>query len=278
VIWKSDSKNQYVSAKQIQIAEDAVLGRNIDVRVKGIFRLGRRSVLGDGSVIRGNNIIFGDDLYNSGHLNVGGGGRQHPTANLTMGDRCVCHNNFLNVCEPIVIGSDVGLSPEVAIITHGYWMSVLDGNPAIFSGVTIQDKVIVGFRSIILMGSTIGEGAIIGAGSVVTKDVGPYSIAAGNPAKFIRKIVPIKNIQEKISLVQKMLGKYKEIAEYHEIDPNINLEYPVIKVNQSWFNVETQEWHGNEDIEVDDFRDYARKWGFWFYGRPFKSVFSEQEE
>lgn len=273
MIWRNEDKNQIIEAKEIQIADDAILGRNIDIRIRGLFKLGRRSVLGEGTFIRGNNVIFGDDLYNSGHLNVGGGGRLHPAANLTMGDRCTCHNNFLNICEPIVIGNDVGLSPDVAIITHGYWMSVLDGYPAVFDGVTIKDKVIVGYRSLILMGVTIGEGAAVGAGSVVTRDVEAYTVVAGNPAKFIRKIVPVQNSEEKISLVKAMLNKYKEIAEYHNINPKIRVQYPVIKVNQSWFNVETLEWQGEDDAEVDDFRDYARKWGFRFYGRPFKSVF-----
>ncbi len=45
----------------------------------------------------------------------------------------------------------------------------------------------IGAYSIILKGVTIGEGAIVGAGSVVTKDVAPFTIVAGNPAKFIRK-------------------------------------------------------------------------------------------
>lgn len=273
MIWKDEDKNRVIEAEDIQIADDAILGKNIDIRVKGFFKLGRRSVLGDGTFIRGNNIILGDDLYNSGNLYVGGGGRLHPTANLTIGDRCTCHNNFLNVCEPIVIGDDVGLSPDVAIITHGYWMSVLDGYPATFAGVTIEDKVIVGYRSLILMGVTLGESAVVGAGSVVTKNVDPYTVVAGNPAKFIRKIVPIKSKEEKISLVKAMLDKYKEIAEYHNISPNIRLRFPIIEVNQSWFNLETLQWQGENDIEVDDFRDYVRKWGFRFYGRPFKSVF-----
>jgi acetyltransferase-like isoleucine patch superfamily enzyme len=273
VILADEDKNQRIEAKEIQIADSAVLGRNIDIKVKGIFKLGKGGVLGDGAFIRGNNIIFGDDLYNSGRLNVGGGGRQHPTANLTVGDRCTLHNNFLNICEPIFIGNDVGLSQEVAIITHGYWMSVLDGNPATFAGVTIKDKVIVGFRSVIMMGVTIGEGAIIGAGSVVTRDIEAYSVAAGNPARFIRKIVPVEKKEERISLIEAMLKKYEEIADYHNINPKIHLQYPIIEVNQSWFNVETLEWHGEDDAEVDDFRDYVRKWGFRFYGRPFKSVF-----
>jgi chloramphenicol O-acetyltransferase type B len=43
-------------------------------------------------------------------------------------------------------------------------------------------------RSIIMPGVTIGEGAVVGAGSVVTKDVPPYSVVAGNPAKVIKYI------------------------------------------------------------------------------------------
>ena len=120
MIWENKEKSQIIEAKDIQIADDAILGKNIDIGVKGIFRLGGGSVLGDGAFIRGNNVMFGDELYNSGHLHVGGGGQLHPTANLIMGDRCTCHNNLLNVCEPITIGNDVGLSPEVTIITHGY--------------------------------------------------------------------------------------------------------------------------------------------------------------
>lgn len=273
MIWKNEKRNQLIEAGEIQIADDATLGENIDIRVRGLFKLGRRSVLGDGAFIRGNNIILGDDLFNSSHLNVGGGGQLHPTANLIMGDRCTCHNNFLNVCEPIIISNDVGLSPEVSIITHGYWMSVLDGYPAIFSGVTIKDKVIVGYRAIILMGVTVGEGAVIGAGSVVTKNIEPYCIVAGNPAKFIRKVIPVDDKQRRIELVEEMLTRYRGIAEYHGISPEIHDRYPIIEVNQSWFNVETLEWKGEDDREVDDFRDYARKWGFRFYGRPFKSAF-----
>ncbi|MDZ7588216.1 MAG: CatB-related O-acetyltransferase [Parasphingorhabdus sp.] len=53
--------------------------------------------------------------------------------------------------------------------------------------VTIGNDVWIGRRATVLSGVTIGDGAVIGAGSVVTKDVAPYAIVAGNPAKFIRK-------------------------------------------------------------------------------------------
>ena len=54
--------------------------------------------------------------------------------------------------------------------------------------VTIKDRAWIRFNSIILQGSTIGEGAAVGAGSVVTKDIPDYTIAAGNLARIIWEI------------------------------------------------------------------------------------------
>jgi len=54
--------------------------------------------------------------------------------------------------------------------------------------IKICDDAWIGAKCIILPGVTIGEAAIIGAGSVVTKNVDPYTLVAGNPAKFIKKI------------------------------------------------------------------------------------------
>jgi acetyltransferase-like isoleucine patch superfamily enzyme len=51
----------------------------------------------------------------------------------------------------------------------------------------IEDHVWIGARAIISPGVRIGEGAVIGAGSVVTRDVEPYTIVAGNPARFIKE-------------------------------------------------------------------------------------------
>jgi acetyltransferase-like isoleucine patch superfamily enzyme len=58
--------------------------------------------------------------------------------------------------------------------------------------IRIGNKAWIGFNVIILKGITIGEGAVIGAGSVVTKDVEPFTVVAGNPAKIIKKITENK--------------------------------------------------------------------------------------
>ena len=67
-------------------------------------------------------------------------------------------------------------------ITHKNWDVV---NTA---SIKICDNAWIGMNALILKGVTIGEGAIVGAGSVVTKDVEPWTIVAGNPAKFIKRV------------------------------------------------------------------------------------------
>ena len=53
--------------------------------------------------------------------------------------------------------------------------------------VVIEDDVWIGYNAVVLSGVTVGRGAIVAAGSVVTKDIPPYAIAAGNPARKVRE-------------------------------------------------------------------------------------------
>ena len=82
------------------------------------------------------------------------------------------------------IGNHVDIASEVMIWTSQHDIHTEDFG-AIEAKVTIEDYVFIGPRAVILPGITIGRGAIIGAGAVVTKDVEPFSIVAGVPAKKI---------------------------------------------------------------------------------------------
>jgi len=271
-VYEDKDKEIYIKASKISIGEDASFGKGIDIILKGEFSIGERSRLGNDVNIRGNNVSFGNDLFHSQGLRIGGGGRQHPNANFTLGDRCTIHNNFINVCEPVIIGNDVGLSPETSIITHGYWLSVLDGFPATFAGVKIDDGVIIGYRSIVLLGVHIGKNAVIGANSVITRDLEGNGIYGGNPAKLIRKIESPSE-EKKKQMVNEIISEYRKIAAYHNIDPHISVDYPYIQVNECRFDVLNLTFTGVEDEQTDDFRDYVRKWGLRFFGkRPFRSV------
>lgn len=268
------SRNIKIIANKIKIGKDVSFGENIDVSIKGTFEIGDYSRLGNNAHIRGNNVKFGKHLFNSAGLRIGGGGRQHPNANFEIGDRCTIHNNFINVCEPVKIGNDVGLSPDVSILTHGYWQSVLEGYPATFAGVTIGDGVIVGFKSLIMMGVSIADNCVVGANSVITRSLDKKGIYAGTPAKFIKEIVPIPQNERAAKIEDIIENHYLPIAEYHNITPDIKVDYPFIELNDFRFNVETFEYWGEEDEETDDLRDYIRKWGIRIYTkRPFRSKF-----
>lgn len=93
--------------------------------------------------------------------------------------------------NPIRIGINVMMGRDVIILTRNHLYSDLT-RPMIVQGyseprtVVIEDDVWIGARSIILPGRRIGRGAIVGAGSVVTKDVPPYAIVGGNPARILK--------------------------------------------------------------------------------------------
>ena len=89
------------------------------------------------------------------------------------------------------IGKDVLMGPEVMLFSNGHKYSSLT-MPMRLQGSTtprtiiVEDDVWIGARAIVLPGSKIGKGAIVGAGSVVTSDVGPYAVVGGNPAKVLK--------------------------------------------------------------------------------------------
>lgn len=265
-------KNVRIVAGSIEIGSSVVFGRDVDINVFGEFQVGDFSVIGSNTQIRGNNIVIGSHLFNSSGLRVGGGGRYHPNADLEIGHRCTIHNNFINVCEKVRLGNDVGLSPETSVLTHGYWLSVLDGYPASFAGVDIGDGVIIGYRSLIMMGVTIFPGCVIGAQSVVTKSIKEPGIYAGSPARFIRGIESL-SVEQRIEKLQDIVMRYQEIARYHGLTPHIEIDYPFVTVDDFRINAETYEYWGVETVVTDDFRDYVRKWGIRVYtARPFVGV------
>ena len=131
--------------------------------------------IGKGSSIHRNVVIEGISLKkkNREKLKIG--------ENTSVG-RC----SVLDIRGGLKIGNNVSISPNVIFITGSHDMQSKNFKYEDFETI-VEDYVWIGTGAIILPGLKIGTGAVIGAGSVVTKDVGDYDFVAGNPAKFIKK-------------------------------------------------------------------------------------------
>lgn len=134
---------------------------------------------------------------------------------ITIGHNTWIGENFFVAGEGgLEIGSGVIISRNVEIWTrnHNYDSDDLTMLPYdrrfIDKPVSIGDNVWIGSRVTIVPGVTVGEGAVIGAGSVVAKDIPPYAIVGGNPAKILK----YRNIEKYLEL--KAAGKIYLDVEY----------------------------------------------------------------
>lgn len=105
--------------------------------------------------------------------------------NISIGDHTVVNRRVhLDGRKPLRIGSNVSISPECYFATLDHRTDSVDFETE-EGPVAVGDYAWIGARAIILPGVELGEGAVVGAGAVVTKPVPPYAIVAGVPAKTV---------------------------------------------------------------------------------------------
>ena len=166
--------------------------KNAKVNVKGKLVLG----LKENKKSKQETRFFMDEnakINVKGNFNVGSGTdiRIFKNAELTIGSGYLNADDQIICEEKITIGENVAIAREV-IIRDTDSHEILNQNHSKTKPVIIGNHVWIGTRAIIMKGVTIGDGAIIAAGAVVTKDVPANSIAAGVPAKIIRTNVEWK--------------------------------------------------------------------------------------
>jgi len=133
-------------------------------------------------------IAIGNNVY-IGHNSILKGYHKN---RMVIGDNTwIGHGCFFHSAGGLTIGNKVGIAPCVKILTSVHKETPMPGpvidNKLILKEVCIEDGCDIGIGAILLPGVTIGKEAIIGAGSVVTKDVEPGTVVAGSPAKFLRR-------------------------------------------------------------------------------------------
>ncbi|WP_302048294.1 acyltransferase [Megamonas funiformis] len=151
----------------IEIDEESMIGCNfIFESNEGYIKIGKRTFINIGTnLISRSKIIIGDDVT------------------IGWGTYIYDHNSHsLNYMDRI---NDIKAQREDYFAKRNLIYSK-DWSTVNTKPIIIKDKAWIGFNVIILKGVTIGEGAIVGAGAVVTKDVPAYAVVAGNPAKVVK--------------------------------------------------------------------------------------------
>lgn len=150
----------------------------------------------------GNNVIFENDvkvfhpenIYLEDNIYIGHNSilkAYHKNEMIIRKNTWIGQYCFFHSAGGIEIGEAVGIGPYVKIITSVHSDDNIElpilFHPLNFKRVILENGCDIGIGTIILPGVTIGEGAIIGAGSIVVKSIPSYSVAAGVPARILRK-------------------------------------------------------------------------------------------
>ena len=168
-LYKSHGNGFFKEDDFKKIGKNVIFEDNVLVFHPENIEIGNNVYIGHNTILKGyyrNAMIIGDDTW--------------------IGQFCFFHS-----AGGINIGKAVGIGPGVQILTSMHrddeLLKPILYSDLNFSSVVLEDGCDIGVNSIILPGVLIGEGAIIGAGSVVTKDVKAYTIVAGNPARLLRE-------------------------------------------------------------------------------------------
>lgn len=139
------------------------------LRPESTIKVGARCQLGASQLIAADSIEIGDDVIMAWGITIIDTDNHSIFWEERKNDVTSCRNDYL-----ATKGENLALNFD--------WSNVG------IKKVTIGNKAWLGFNVIVLKGVTIGEGAVIGAGSVVTRDIKPWHVAAGNPCREIRAI------------------------------------------------------------------------------------------
>jgi acetyltransferase-like isoleucine patch superfamily enzyme len=157
------------------IAKLARLGANVVLEAGVLIFHPENVEIGDHVYVGHNTILKG---YHKNTMRIGSG--------TWIGQQCFFHS-----AGGLTIGRNVGVGPAVKIIT-----SYHDGEdtsmpiihtPILFEPVVIEDDADIGTGAILLPGVTVGKGAQVGAGAVVSRNVDSYTVVGGVPARVIRR-------------------------------------------------------------------------------------------
>jgi acetyltransferase-like isoleucine patch superfamily enzyme len=167
--------------------------RNCLIKGKLVFTNRKPDIENKGTIVIGNLVRIWSNVRRC-RLSVKKGGT------LIIGNNCRINGSTIAVTSQISIGNNCRIAPEVYLMDGDFHSIGNRLDPGKSSNITIEDDAWIATRAMIMKGVTVGRGAVVAAGSVVTKDVEPYTLVGGVPAKFIKTISSKKVILTKVAV------------------------------------------------------------------------------
>ena len=199
----------------VVIGDQVELGDYVEIGMLAVvmgrrITIGRHSSVGTLSYLSCRVIEIGEDAKIREQVYVGG--PQLPESRFSLGSRTIILQMAnINPTKPVVIGDDTGIGGHCLIFTHGAWLSNLEGYPVTYEPVTLGKSVWLPWRVFLMPGTTIGDGSVIGANSLVSGTIPPRSLAVGSPAKVIRSAPDFPRATsdaDRARLVREMLAEF----------------------------------------------------------------------
>jgi acetyltransferase-like isoleucine patch superfamily enzyme len=204
-----------IEARELEIGDNTKMGVGTHIVAESV-KIGKRVWIGHMNQIRTNSLEMADDSEITHDVTIGG--MDSVRSRLVLGKRSsIMAHSFINTTYPVTIGDDVGLGGYTKLFTHGSWQSVLDGYPIQFGPVTIEDGVWIPWDVFIMPNVVIGRGSTIGARSLITESIPPYSLAVGSPARVIRKAPeypPKRSLEDQTQSIENILREMKEYFDW----------------------------------------------------------------
>ena len=155
-------------------------------------------------------------IVNKGHMQIGNMVRiwsninptrlaVHRGGSLTIGENTFVNGAMISSSAKVQIGSNCLIGPQTIIMDSNFHgIGATDTTEGESAPITIEDKVWLGTRTMVLKGVHIGEGAIVAAGAVVTKNVPAYTIVAGVPAQIVKQLNPKEDYKGDVDVLYKI--------------------------------------------------------------------------
>jgi acetyltransferase-like isoleucine patch superfamily enzyme len=175
------------------------------------------------------------------------GGLQLPDSKFVLGRNCqIMQMSFINPAVSITIGDDTGIGGHCLIFGHTSWLSQFEGYPVEFSPIEIGKSVSLAWRVFVLPGTKIGDGATIGANSLVHRTIPERCLAVGFPARVVSKYPEFpKEVseEEKVDILKNIVSEMIDSFQKSGLSCKGNgSEFEITKMRRGFLGSKERTW------------------------------------